>query len=163
MDATSDCNHLRHWFCTFGAPQELSSDGGPPFDSEEYHHFLLNWGVTKRQSSAYYPQSNGRADLAVKTAKRILTTNTDGSGSLNHDKVAGALLTYHNTPVQGMQFSPAIMLYGRPIKDHLPSLQVKEAAHPQWKKIKLARETSLAKRFAKSKEAYDNTPILCSN
>ena len=46
MDATSICNHLRHWFCTFGDPQELSSDGGPPFDSEEYHHLLRTWGVT---------------------------------------------------------------------------------------------------------------------
>ena len=149
MDATSVCNHLRHWFCTFSGPQELSSDGGPPFESEEYHHFLLTWGVTKRQSSAYYPQSNGRATLAVKTAKRILTTNTDGSGSLNHDKVACALLTYRNTPVQGMQFSSAIMIYGRPIKDHLPSLQ------PIHSGRRLAGETSLAKWFAKSKEAYD--------
>ena len=48
---------MRTWFCTYGAPEELSSDGGPPFESQEYNSFLKNWGIRKRTSSANYPQS----------------------------------------------------------------------------------------------------------
>ena len=79
------CDTFRTWFCTYGAPEELSADGGPPFESQEYDSFLKNWGVRKHTPSAYYPQSNGRAKLAVKTAKCILAGNTDNCGCLCHD------------------------------------------------------------------------------
>ena len=47
QDATSNkiCNHLRAWFCTYSAPDELLSDGGPPFQSHTYTQFLSNWGI----------------------------------------------------------------------------------------------------------------------
>ena len=73
-NAKNVCDTMRTWFCTYGAPKEISSDGGPPFESQEYNTFLKNW---KRTSSTYYPQRNGRAELAVKTAKRILFGNRD--------------------------------------------------------------------------------------
>ena len=37
--------NLRNWFVTYGAPEELASDGGPPFKSSEYDTILRNWGV----------------------------------------------------------------------------------------------------------------------
>ena len=30
--ATAVCEALRNWFFTYGVPEEISSDGGPPFD-----------------------------------------------------------------------------------------------------------------------------------
>ena len=65
---------LRCHFATFGVPDELSSDGGPEFTASLTKEFLEKWGVKHRISSAYYPQSNGRAEVAVKTAKRLCGT-----------------------------------------------------------------------------------------
>ena len=48
---------------------ELAIDGGLQFASHTTQQFLGNLGVKWRVSSAYYPQSNGQAELAVKTAK----------------------------------------------------------------------------------------------
>ena len=79
-----------------------------------YFHTVFTW---KRISSAYYQQSNSRAELAIKTAKRILANNTDGYGRLYHDRAANALLTQRNTLVQNLSMSTAIMLYGCIIKD----------------------------------------------
>ena len=31
--ATVVCEALQNWFCTYGVPEEISSDGGPQFDS----------------------------------------------------------------------------------------------------------------------------------
>ena len=149
------CNELRRWFMTYGAPTELSSDGGPPFDSQEYKSFLQRWGIKRRLSSAYYPQSNGRAELAVKSAKRILMDNTDSFGRLNHDKTARAFLTHRNTPVQGVGLSPAQMLYGRPIRDFLPMLLTTMKVSPQWKDIREKREVAMAKRHIINKARYD--------
>jgi transposase InsO family protein len=57
-------------FCVYGAPVELATDGGQPFASHGVQQFLQDWGVKWRLSSAYYPQSNGRAELAVKREPR---------------------------------------------------------------------------------------------
>ena len=94
------CEQLRAWFCTYGAPEELSSDGGPPFQSHEYARFLSNWGIRQHLSSAYFAQSNGHAELAVKTAKRILMNNMSSAGHLNRDSAARAFLNHRNTPMQ---------------------------------------------------------------
>ena len=147
--------NLRNWFVTYGAPEELASDGGPPFKSSEYDTFLRNWGVYKRQSSAYYPQSNGRAELAVKSAKRILSDNVDGSGRLNHDRVARALLVHRNTPVADINMSPAVMLYGRPIRDHLPALRQHYTIRKEWTEIRDLREAAMAKRHMRNEQFYN--------
>ena len=78
---------LRSLFATFGVPEEFSSDGGPEFTASATNEFFKNWGVKHRISSAYHPQSNGRAEVAVKSAKRLLRSNTSPNGSLNHDKL----------------------------------------------------------------------------
>ena len=64
--------HLRSFFATFGVPEEISSDGGPQFTAKGTPDFLRLWGVRHRVSSVSFPQSNGRAEVAVKTAKRLL-------------------------------------------------------------------------------------------
>lgn len=153
--AKNVCDNMRTWFCTYGAPEEISSDGGPPFESQECNAFLRNWGIRKRTSSAYYPQSNGRAELAVKTAKRILFDNTDHCGRLCHDRAARALLTHRNTPVQDLDMSPAVMLYGRIIKDHLPVLRDKYQTRKQWKEIGELRELAMAKRHMRNEQFYN--------
>ena len=73
---------MHRYFCQHGVPEQISVDGGTSLVSYEMRDFFRRWGVEVRQSSAQYPQSNGRAEVAVKTAKRILRDNVDGSGSV---------------------------------------------------------------------------------
>ena len=49
----------RNLFAQFGVPEEVSFDGGPPFNSYEWRKFLNQWDVRPRKSSGNYPQSNG--------------------------------------------------------------------------------------------------------
>lgn len=62
----------------------------------EHSQFLHAWDVIYRHSSAYYAQSNGRAEAAYKNRKRILTTNVNASGTLDTDFVAKVLLLHCN-------------------------------------------------------------------
>ena len=77
-DATTSklMSTCRHLFQTYGTPDELSTDGGPPFTSSIFQKFLQTWCVRHRLSSVTYPQSNGQTELAVKTTKRIVNGNT---------------------------------------------------------------------------------------
>ena len=46
---TNSFRHVRsallRWFRTYGVPVELSSDGGPPFNSFDFKQFLRAWDV----------------------------------------------------------------------------------------------------------------------
>ena len=111
--------HLRSSFATFGVPEELSSDGGPEFTAGCTEAFLRLWGVRHRVSSAHFPHSNGRAEVAVKSAKRLLMSNTSPTGSLDHDRFLRAMLQLHNTPDPDCNISPAHIIFGRPPRDTL--------------------------------------------
>ena len=128
---TSLITHLRSLFTSYGVPEEIASDGGPQFTSSEFKSFLKTWDIHHRLSSAEYPQSNGRAELAVKTAKRIILENTT-RGSLNSDKAAHALLQYRNTPIQSFGLSPAQLLFHRQLRDHLSSIPTHYQLHRKW-------------------------------
>lgn len=139
---------LLKWFTTYGVPEVLASDGGPPYNSHEFRTFLRAWDVQWRLSSAHYPQSNGRAEAAVKTIKRILRGNINPrTGDLDTNKAAQAILSHRNTPCQDSGISPAVMLFGRPIRDHLPRLDRK--LRPEWDAIAKSREEALARRVVK--------------
>lgn len=139
----------------FGVPEELATDGGPPFTSHEVSNFLLRWGIKNRLSSAYYSQSNGRAELAVKAAKRIIADNTGPRGELNTDRVAAALLQHRNTPSGDTGLSPSQMLFGRNLRESIPFTEQALKIRPEWKSLLDDRERALAKRHIRAMERYD--------
>ena len=69
--------------------------------------------------------------------------------------VARALLQYRNTPLQGVNLSPAQILYGRVLKDHTPSLPELRQIRPEWKLQAQEREIALQKRNSKVVERYN--------
>ena len=71
---------LREVFVTFGIPEELTSDGGPQFTSGKTQQFLKSWGVRHQLTSVANPHANCRAEIGVKTVKRMLMDNTLPTG-----------------------------------------------------------------------------------
>ena len=57
------------FFDTFGVPEDLASYGALEFIAGNTENSLRLWGVRHRLSSVGFPQSNSRAEVAVKTAK----------------------------------------------------------------------------------------------
>ena len=66
---------LRDYFTTWGVPQSISTDGDKNFTSRELETWLQRWDVFHRLSSAYYPRSNKRAEVAVKSGQSSPTTS----------------------------------------------------------------------------------------
>ena len=146
---------FRELFQQYGVPQELATDGGSTFTSHEFQKFLQNWGVHHRLSSSFYPQSNGRAELAVKTAKRIIADCSHPSGTLNTDAASRALMQYRNTPLAVIGKSPAQLLFGRVLRDHIPCHPLQYQAHPEWLMTPTDRQNQTARRDASIKVRYN--------
>ncbi|KAK3700483.1 hypothetical protein QZH41_004740 [Actinostola sp. cb2023] len=124
--------HLRSFFSTFGVPQELSSDGGPEFKA--------------------------RAEVAVKTAKRLLMSNTGPTGSLDHDRFLCAMLQLRNTPDPDCNLSPAQIIFGRPLRDSLAFVNRLEKytnpnIRPLWRHAWAAKEDALRARMTRTTES----------
>ena len=151
---------LRKLFGTFGVPDELSSDGGPEFTASQTRDFLKRWGVDHRVSSAYNPQSNGRAEVAVKATKRLLRSNLSPSGSLDSDKFLRALLQQRNTPDPDCNISPAQVVFGKNLRDSMGFVNRLEKfsnpnIRPTWREAWSMKELSLHTRYTRSQEALD--------
>ena len=113
--ASKIITQMKSIFARHGIPEELICDN-MPFNSTEFSDFASKWGIKVTTSSPTYPQSNGQAERAVQTVKRILKKSTlDGTDPYI------ALLEYRNTPVSGIQYSPAQMLMSRNLRGKLPT------------------------------------------
>ena len=146
---------LKEWFMNYGIPEEFSSDAGPCYVSAPTLSFFRHWGIRHRLSSVAFPHSNTRAELGVKSCKRMIRDNTGSKGELNKDKFARALLQYRNTPLQGIGLSPAQILFGREIRDFFPFAPGKAGIRQEWRVTADDREEALAKRHATNIETWN--------
>ncbi|XP_046863284.1 uncharacterized protein K02A2.6-like [Xenia sp. Carnegie-2017] len=88
-------NHMKSIFSRHGIPETVVSDNGP--------------------HGPRYPQSNGEAERAVKTAKNLIIKSEDPYSGL---------LAYRSSPLQN-GYSPAELLMGRKLRSNLPVISEK--------------------------------------
>ena len=146
---------LRQYFATYGVPDEISTDGGTVFTSMEMKLFLKKYGIHHRISSGYNPHSNQRAELGVKSMKRLCRSNVSPNGSLDNDRILRGLLAYRNTPDPDTNRSPAEVLFGRTLKEFLPMSSDKLKPCDSWRLLREEREKALAKRATRNSEALE--------
>jgi len=89
---------LRQLFAAHGLPQQLVSDNGPQFSSEEFATFLAKNGVKHIRSSPYHPSTNGLAERFVRTLKKAMKSSNFVDP---HQKLMNFLvIAPHPTPQQ---------------------------------------------------------------
>lgn len=109
------CKALKTLFARYGVPDTLMTDNGPQFSSSEFGTFARVWSFEHSTLSPHYPQSNGRAENAVKTMKWLFMKCKEAGQS-----EYCALLDWRNTPTEGVGTSPAQRFLGRRCKTLLP-------------------------------------------
>ena len=109
---------LRNLFARFGIPDQIVSDNGPQFVSEEFRSFAKTNGIRHITSAPYHPATNGLAERSVQTFKRALRSMSESSSSVR-EKLAKFLMAYRNTPHATTGESPAMLMIKRPLRTRL--------------------------------------------
>ena len=153
--ATADdvINNCRKAFADTAAPTRFYADNGPQFKAKKFKKFCKDWGIKLITSSPRYPQSNGDAEAAVKSMKKLVRRCWNPrTGAVDPDKWAKGLLQFRNTP-RADGASPAQMVFGHPARDTLPIH--KRAFAPEWQKAAQIIEANHAENVLKAAENYD--------
>jgi len=117
MKSTTVVRKLKCHFARHGIPDRLMSDNAGQYTSDTMKNFANEWNFTQVFSSPLHPQSNGLAENAVKTAKRLLQkANESGQDPYL------CILEYRNTPLKS-GYTPAQLLMGRRTRSVIPVTQ----------------------------------------
>ena len=109
---------LRELFARNGIPNQLVSDNGQQFVSEEFKQFLANNGVRHIRSSPYHTASNGAAERMFQTMKSALKV-AHASGAELEKSLSAFLLGYRTTPHAVTGVSPSSLFIGRELRTRL--------------------------------------------
>ena len=120
MTSRQTIGKMKNMFAHWGIPDEVVTDNGTQFFSDEFRVFAEMYGFGHTTSSPYFPQSNGEVERAVQTAKKIM----------KQDDPFLALMAYRATPVHPTQTSPCQLMMGRQIRTRIPTLETNLL--PQW-------------------------------
>ena len=135
---------LKATFARHGIPSVLVSDNGPQYSSKEMQEFADLYNFQHITSSPHYPQSNGMAERAVKTAKSLLEKSADPYM---------ALLSYRATPLPWCGLSPAELLMGRCLQIDIP--QPKRVFTRDWPYLASFHENDEEQKWQQKAE-YDS-------
>ena len=75
--SSSVITHLKSIFARFGIPDEMVSDIGPQFSSQDMKEFSETYGFRHITTSPHYPQANVLAEKTIKTVKSLLENSSD--------------------------------------------------------------------------------------
>ena len=143
-------DHLINLFAIEGYPDEVVTDNGPPFSSQEFNRFLSKLGITHTTSSPHYPRSNGSVERMVQMVKNML------SKSPNTWSFQEVLADLRATRIRTGLPSPAEILHGRnPV--------TKEACHVDYKAIRAVlqeRQLKMKLSHNKSHRAKKARPLV---
>ncbi|KAI5725500.1 hypothetical protein M8J77_016303 [Diaphorina citri] len=117
-------NKLKACFSRYGIPEVLRADSAAQFLTPEFRKFSDQYSIHVNVSSPYHHQGNGAAEACVKIAKTLMNKNETEDSSL-------AMLCYRNTPIPGLHKSPAELMFGRRLRDVLPThgMNLKHNSH----------------------------------
>ena len=88
---------LRHLIARYCLPEQVVSDNGPQFSSEEFSTFMKQNGIKHTKCSPYHPSSNGAVERLVHTFKQAMKAGARDGLSAQH-RLDNFLLSYRSTP-----------------------------------------------------------------
>lgn len=140
-------NKLKSLFARHGVPDTLVSDN-MPYASHVFRQFAADWNFNLVTSSPTYPQSNGQSERFVQTIKQLMRKVAEDGKDIYK-----CLLDFRDSPISGLQVTPAQLLMGRRLKSILPVSSRKLMPQPavQGRDELVARQQQMARYYNRGK------------
>ncbi|GJV87184.1 ribonuclease H-like domain-containing protein [Tanacetum coccineum] len=101
-DARVVCKFLKSFFARFGTLRAIISDRGTHFCNDQFAKVMLKYGVTRRLSIAYHPQTSRQVEVSNRGLKRFLERTVGKNRASWFDKLDDALWAFRTafkTPI----------------------------------------------------------------
>ena len=145
---------MKDMFAHHGIPERPMADN-MPFNRLKFKDFASKWDFEVVTSSPHYPKPNGLVERNVQTVKQLLRKADE-----SRQDAFLALLEFRNSPISGMDESPAELLTSRKLRTRLPTS--KSLLQPQPRCTSQIRHNLLT-RQQRQKEFYDRGTRPLSN
>ena len=119
-------------FARHGNPEEIVSDNGPQFDSQEFNRFLSSKGIKHVRSSPYFPRSNGKIERFHRyLRKNFQAVTVDGKSW--EEGLPKILVSYRSIPHPMTGKTPVSSFFiGRYVRSFHPSSRRFPGAQVKW-------------------------------
>ena len=88
------------------------SDNGKQFDNPKFRDFYAELEIRNHYSSLTHPQSNGQAEVTIKTLKAALKTKLEGLKGKCVEYLPDVLWAYRSTHKSATQETPVALAFG---------------------------------------------------
>ena len=150
---------LRQIFAAYGLPEQLVSDNGSQFTSEEFAKFTKANGIKHICITPYHPSSNGLAERFVQTFKRAMKTGEHDCKSFQH-RLSNFLLTYRSAPHATTNQTPCSLFLKREVRTRFDLMRPDSESQVSAKQAlqKLAHDS-----HAKNRELTVGQEVMARN
>jgi hypothetical protein len=148
---------LRDCITRFGIPDQIVSDNGSQFTSQEFQEFCKSNGIRHSTSSVYHPRSNGEAERFVQTFKRSMSEAKGQDWELTLQRF---LFTYRVTTHATTGSCPSELLQGRKLKCLLDLVRpdpAKNTAESQLRQVKSFDKNTRNRQFVEGQRVWVKT------
>ena len=106
----------------FGYPNEIISDNGSQFVSEETEKYLKDHNIKHRCTSPFWPSANGEVERFNRTLGKMIKCYT-AEGKDWHEWLNTFLLDYRSTLHRATGHSPTNLIFTYKRRNNIPQIE----------------------------------------
>lgn len=121
IDSVQTIKRLKVMFARFGLPISITADNGKQLVSGDFKQYCEVHNIHLNSTTPYWPQMNGEVERQNRSLLKRMIICQEQKGNWYED-LDQYLLMYRSTPHSTTLKTPAEMMFGRNIRDKLPSI-----------------------------------------